>query len=103
MVGMIYLFEYSDTVMWEPLPPKLFFKTLLQDYSLHEQESKNLIKVYQPISLLPIFIKVLERLIFNSMFNYFRQNNLFAGCLSAFIPGDSCVTQLLSINHEIYP
>ena len=103
MVGMIYLFEYSDTIMWEALPPKLLFKTMLQDYSLHEQESKNLIKSYQPISLLSMFIKILERLIFNSMFNYFRQNNLFTGCQSAFISGDSCVTQLLSINHEIYP
>ena len=36
------------------------------------------------------------------MFNYFRQNNLFTECQSGFIPGDSCVAQLLSITHEIY-
>ena len=36
------------------------------------------------------------------MFNYFRQNNLFIECQSGFIPGDSCITQLLSIAHEIY-
>ena len=36
------------------------------------------------------------------MFNYFRQNNLFTECQSGFIPGDSCVAQLLSIPHEIY-
>ena len=36
------------------------------------------------------------------MFNYFRQNNLFTGCQSGFIPGDSCVAQLLSITYEIY-
>ena len=30
------------------------------------------------------------------------QNKLFTECQSGFIPGDSCVTQLLSITHEIY-
>ena len=59
-------------------------------------------KNYRPISLLPIFSKILERLIFNSMFNFFRQSNLFTKCQSGFIPGDSCVAQLLSITHEIY-
>ena len=41
----------------------------------------------------------LERLIFNSMFNYFRQNNLFAECQSGLTPGDFCVGQLPSITH----
>ena len=36
------------------------------------------------------------------MFNFFRQNNLFTKCQSGFIPGDSCVAQVLSITHEIY-
>ena len=39
---------------------------------------------------------------FNSQFNYFIQNKLFTDCQSGFIPGDSCVAQLLSITHEIY-
>ena len=68
------------------LPLKLLFKTILEEETfpedwkksnvvpIHKKESKNLIKNYQPISLLPIFI---ERLIFNSTFNYFRQDNLF--------------------------
>ena len=61
-----------------------------------------MIKNYRPISLHPIFNKILERLIFNSMFNFFRQNNLFTKCQSGFIPGDSCVAQLLSITRKIY-
>ena len=61
-----------------------------------------MIKNYRTISLLPIFSKILKRLIFNSMFNFFRQNNIFTKRQSGFIPGDSCVTQLLSITHEIY-
>ena len=68
----------------------------------HTKESKNLIKYYRPISLFPIFSKILEGLIFNSVFNYFRQNNLFTECQFGFIPGDSCVAQLLSITNEIH-
>ena len=93
---------------------KLLFKTIPEQGTfpedwkkfnvipIHKKESKNLIKNYRPISLLPIFSKILEGLIFNSMFNYFRQSNLFTKCQSGFIPGDSCVAQLLTIIHEIY-
>ena len=69
---------------------------------IHKRDSKNLIKNYRPIILLPIFSKIFERLIFNSVFSYFIQNKLFTEYQSDFIPGDSCVAQLLSITHEIY-
>ena len=36
------------------------------------------------------------------MFNYVRQNNLFTECQFGFIPGHSCVAQLLSITNEIH-
>ena len=58
---------------------------------VHKKESKNMINNYQAIILLPIFIKMFERLIFNSLFNYFMQNKLFTECQSGFIPGDSRV------------
>ena len=38
---------------------------------------KNLIKEYQPISIPRIFSKVLEILTYNSLYNYFMQNELF--------------------------
>ena len=69
---------------------------------IHKKESKYIIKNYRPISLLPIFSKVFERLVFNTLFNFFLQNKLFTLCQPGFIPGDSCVLQLLSITHEIY-
>ena len=68
---------------------------------IHKKKSKNLIKNYRPISLLPIFSKVFEKLVFNMLFNFFLQYKLFTPCQSGFIPGDSCVLQLLSITHEI--
>ena len=57
---------------------------------------------YRPVSLFPICGKIFERLIFNNLFNYFTENNLLSPHQSGFIPGDSCVQQLISITHEIY-
>ena len=35
------------------------------------------------------------------LFNYFHKNELFTKCQSSFLPGDSCISQLLSIVHNI--
>ena len=95
-------------------PLKLIFKSMINEgvfpddwketnvVPFHKKESKNLIKNYRTISLLPIFSKVFERLVFNTLFNFFLQNKLFTHCQSGFIPGDSCISKLLSITHEIY-
>ena len=95
-------------------PLKLIFKSMINEgvfpedwkkgnvVPIHKKESRNLIKNYRPISLLLIFSKVFERLVFNALFNFFLQNKLFTSYQSGFIPGDSCVSQLLSITHEIY-
>ena len=52
-------------------------------------------------NLSDIFGKMFERVIYNSLFNYFQSNRLFTPSQSGFLPGDSCITQLLSIIHEI--
>ena len=67
----------------------------------HKKESQNLVKNYRPISLLPIFGKNFERVVFKDLFNYYHKNLLFTKCQSAFLPGDSCVSQLLSIVNDI--
>ena len=60
-----------------------------------------LVKHYRPISLLPIFAKIFERVIYNSLFNYFQSNTLFTPSQSGFLPGDSCDAELLSTVREI--
>ena len=94
-------------------PLKLIFRASIQEgvfpdcwkkanvVPIHKKESKNLLKNYRPISLLPIFGKIYERIIFKELFNHFHQNQLFTKCQSGFLPGDSCISQLLSIVHEI--
>ena len=49
-----------------------------------------------------MFSQVFERLVFNTLFNFYFQNKLFTPCQSGVIPGDYCVSKLLSITHETY-
>ena len=69
---------------------------------IHKKGDKQLTENYRPVSLLTICGKVFERLIFNSLFNYFIENNLLSPHQSGFIPGDSCAQKRISIIHEIY-
>ena len=69
---------------------------------VHQKEKKSIIKYYIPISLLPIFGKILEKCIYNSIYEYFEQNHFFTPCQSGFRKGDSCISQLLAISHEIF-
>ena len=54
------------------------------------------------MSLLLICGKIFERLIYNSLFEFFIANELISFNQSGFKPGDSCINQLLSITHEVY-
>ena len=58
--------------------------------SVHKKESKNCLKNYGPINLLPIFSKISGRLIFNDILNFFVQNRLLTDFQSGFISGDFC-------------
>ena len=67
----------------------------------YKKGEKQNLQNYRPVSLLPIYRKFFERLIFNEMCRFFLANNLLAPNQSGFKPGDSCINQLLSIAHEI--
>ena len=56
--------------------------------------------MYRPVSLLPICGTVFSVLFL--MIYSFKENNLLSLHQSGFIPGDSCVQQLVAITHEIY-
>ena len=69
---------------------------------VHQKGNKQTLGNYRPVSLLPICGKIFERLIYNSLFEFFIANELISSNQSGFKPGDSCINQLLSITHEIY-
>ena len=62
---------------------------------------KQLLKSYQPIYLLPVCSKVLERLLYNSVFEFLMPNNLTTANQSGFKAGDAFINQLILITHEI--
>ena len=63
---------------------------------------KSIAKNYRPVSLLPVFGKLFEKCIYDALYSHFTEHNLFSPCQSGFREGDSCVSQLLSITHDIY-
>ena len=69
---------------------------------VHKKSEKQIWKNYRPVSLLPICGKIFESLIYNSLFEYFIDNDLISSNQSGVKPCDSCTNQLISITHEIY-
>ena len=65
---------------------------------VHLKDSKNLVKHYRPICLLPVFGKIFEKILNNVLFEHLK---FLVNCQSGFLPGDLCISQLLSITHDI--
>ena len=91
----------------------IFKSCLTQDIFQQEWKKANVVPIqkkigkqcgrtYRPVSPLSICSKVLERIIYNTIFKYFIENNLLSENQSGFNPSDSCVNQLLATAHEIF-
>ena len=68
----------------------------------YKKGDKQNLKNYRPISLLPICVKMFERLILNEMFSFFLAVNLLVPNQSGVKPGDSSINQYLSITYDVY-
>ena len=68
----------------------------------YKKGNKQTLENNSPVSLLPLYGKVFERLIYNSLFVFFIANELIVSNQSGFKPNYSCINQLLCITHEIY-
>ena len=69
---------------------------------VHKKGDKQILKNYWSVSLLSIYEKFFERVIYKNRFEYFIENDLTSQNQSGFKPGNSCINQLISITHEIY-
>ena len=67
---------------------------------IHKKDAKNVVNNYRPVSLLSSVGKIMERIIFKHVYNYFRENFVISAFQSGFLPGRSTVTQLLEVYHE---
>ena len=61
-----------------------------------------MVENYRPISLLRIFGKIFEKIIFNRIYNFLLEEDLLNPSQSGFRLSDSCINQLLTITHEIF-
>ena len=96
--------------VWKPLT--LLFENCLASgefpwkksniFPVHKKGDKQFIKNYRPVSLLRVCRKLMEKLMFNSIFNLIDTKNMLSVQQSGFHPGDSCVHQLIPVIHEIY-
>ena len=69
---------------------------------MHKKNDKRLVNSYRPISLLPIFAKIFEKLMFNRAYKFLLEERLLNPNQSGFRPSDSYINQLLAITHEIF-
>ena len=69
---------------------------------VHKKKDKQTVSNYRPISLLPIFAKMFERIVFKNLYNFLITNKLITKNQSGFTPGDSGTNQLLSLVHDIH-
>ena len=80
--------------------PSLWKKANVQP--VHKKSSRQDKQNYRPISLLPIFGKILEKIVFDQVYYYLNSHNLVSKNQSGFRPGDSTIYQLISITSNIY-
>ena len=50
---------------------------------------------------MPIFGEIFKKCLFDTIYTYSAENHLFSHCQSGFKKGDSCISQLLFITHNI--
>ena len=66
---------------------------------LHKKNAKTITDNYRPVSLLSCVSKLLERLVFKHMYNYFKEHFIISIHQSGFKIGDSTVHQLSYLYH----
>ena len=69
---------------------------------VHKKNDKQLIQNYRPISLLPILEKKIEKVIFNSSYNFPLDKRLLNPNQSGLRTSDSRINQLLAIIRETF-
>ena len=69
---------------------------------MYKKNDKPLVENYRPISILPIFGEIFEKIIFNKIYHFLLEEILLNPNQSGFRLSHSCINQLLEITHEIF-
>ena len=68
---------------------------------IHKKDLRSKMNNYRPVSLLSIVGKLMERIVFKYIYNFFKENFVITVFQSGFLPGCSTVTQLLEVYHQL--
>ena len=80
--------------------PNIWKKTRVR--ALYKSGNRSLLSNYRPISVLSVISKIMERLVFNKLFEYLTENNKLSDFQFGFRARHSCSDALLSILNKIY-
>ena len=69
---------------------------------LFKKGQRSMLDNYRPISILPVVSKLMERIMYDQMYEYLNQNNLFSKHQFGFRPYHSTTTTLLDCTNEWY-
>ena len=69
---------------------------------LFKRGQRSLLDNYRPISILPVVSKLMERILYDQIYEYFNQQNLFSKHQFGFRPYHSTTTTLLNCTNEWY-
>ena len=67
--------------------------------TVHKKDNKNLVKNYRQISLLPIFGRIFEKVVYDNLFTYLQENQFLSENQSGFRRNDSCISQLIAMTY----
>ena len=73
--------------------PRLWKKAIIVPGN--KKNSRQILKNYRPISLLPMCGKIFEKIIFDEIYEHLTANKPLSDKQSCFRPGDSTINQLL--------
>ena len=67
---------------------------------IHKKDNPELLENYRPVSTLPIFGKIFEKVIYERLYSFMVSQNLMTSCQFGFLKGHSTSHALnYSINH----
>ena len=69
---------------------------------IFKKGEKTSVSNYRPISLLPCTSKIIERVVFNELYDYCVKNNLLSEKNSGFKKNDGTINQLINLTNKIY-
>ena len=59
---------------------------------VHKKDNRQIVSNYRPISFLPIYGKILEKIVFDQVYSFLNVNNFLSKNQSGFRPSDSTLS-----------